>query len=324
MGDCGVCEIIDLRRYPVKSMLGESLTTSDVGSRGLEGDRTHALVHTGTGKIASAKHPRLWRDLLTLTATATAHGVRVAAPDGTTVDSIDPAVDDVLSRLVGQPVSLAHTPPAGATLDRAWPDAVLRDGIDADVPVDVGRLAGMAPAGTFFDYAPIHLITTATLRRIDRLGRGAGPHRPDEPRGLDGPTPSDEMNRVFGPNALAIRYRPNIVVGWPDDQGTIDQGTIDEGAIDSGAFVEDGWVGRRIALGDEVVLRVIAHTPRCAIPTLAHGGLPRDVRALRVLADHHRIVPLPGLGEQPCAGVYAVPERIGRVRLGDRVRLIDP
>ena len=66
----------------VKSMLGESLTASEVGPRGLDGDRTHALIHRGTGKIASAKHPRLWRDLLTLTATATGDGVRVTAPDG--------------------------------------------------------------------------------------------------------------------------------------------------------------------------------------------------------------------------------------------------
>jgi uncharacterized protein YcbX len=89
MGDCGMCEIIDLRRYPVKSMLGESLTSSEVGPRGLAGDRTHALVHTGTGKVASAKHPRLWRDLLALTATATGDGVRVTAPDGITVASTD-------------------------------------------------------------------------------------------------------------------------------------------------------------------------------------------------------------------------------------------
>jgi MOSC domain-containing protein len=318
MGDCGVSEIIDLRRYPVKSMLGESLTSSEVGSRGLAGDRTHALVHTGTGRIASAKHPRLWRDLLTLRATATGGGVRVAAPDGTIVASTDPAVDDVLSRLVGQPVTLTHTPPAVAALDRAQPDAVLRDGIEADVPVDVGRLAAMAPVGTFFDFAPIHLVTMATLRRIEELGaispEDGPPHRP---AGADA-APS---------GSLAIRYRPNIVVGRPDPvvgAHANDSGASGDGVDSWTPFVEDSWVGRLIGLGDEVVLRVIARTPRCAIPTLAHGGLPRDVRALRTLADHHRMVPLPGLSGQPCAGVYAQPVRGGRVRLGDHVRLIDP
>ncbi len=307
MGDYGICEIIDLRRYPVKSMLGESLIAGEVGSRGLAGDRTHALVHTRTGKIASAKHPRLWRDLLTLAATVTSDGVRVAAPHGTVMESTDPAIDDVLSRLVGQPVTLTSTPPAVATLDRAKPDAVLRHGVDAEVPVDVSRVATEAPAGTFFDFAPIHLITTATLRRTEELGR----IDPD-----DGSADRPPVVDAAASGSLAIRYRPNIVVGWPDDAGG-------ESAVNGGAFVEDAWVGRLIGLGDEVVLRVIAATPRCAIPTLAHGRLPRDVQALRVLAEHHRIVPLPGMGEEPCAGVYALPIRAGRVRLGDRVRLID-
>jgi uncharacterized protein len=43
-----------LRRYPVKSMLGESLRACGVTGRGLAGDRVLALVHRETGKVASA------------------------------------------------------------------------------------------------------------------------------------------------------------------------------------------------------------------------------------------------------------------------------
>ncbi len=57
-----------LRRYPVKSMLGEEVPASDVTGRGLAHDRALALVHTETGKVASAKNPRLWRGLLKLAA----------------------------------------------------------------------------------------------------------------------------------------------------------------------------------------------------------------------------------------------------------------
>jgi uncharacterized protein len=57
-----------LRRYPVKSMLGEELPGCDVTGRGLAGDRVLGLVHRGTGKVASAKNPRLWRSLLRLSA----------------------------------------------------------------------------------------------------------------------------------------------------------------------------------------------------------------------------------------------------------------
>ena len=58
-----------LRRYPVKSMLGEELRTADVTERGLAGDRALALVHSETSKVVSAKNPRLWRDMLKLAAT---------------------------------------------------------------------------------------------------------------------------------------------------------------------------------------------------------------------------------------------------------------
>ena len=42
---------------------------------------------------------------------------------------------------------------------------------------------------------------------------------------------------------------------------------------------------RRYPVKSILVLRVIARTPRCAIPTLAHGDLPRDTEALRVVAS---------------------------------------
>lgn len=54
-----------LRRYPVKSPLGEDASAVHVDERGLAHDRRYGLVDRGTGGIASAKHPRLWRDLLT-------------------------------------------------------------------------------------------------------------------------------------------------------------------------------------------------------------------------------------------------------------------
>ena len=54
-----------LRRYPVKSMLGEDAPRSAVDAAGLTHDRRLALVHTGTGKVASAKNPRTWRALPT-------------------------------------------------------------------------------------------------------------------------------------------------------------------------------------------------------------------------------------------------------------------
>jgi uncharacterized protein YcbX len=271
-----------LRRYPVKSMLGEDLAASDVTFTGLTGDRQLAVLSPTTGKIASAKLPRLWRDLLTLSAAAgevTGNGaVRITLPAGKTVWSSDADIDAVLSDLLGQPVTLTATPLPGAALDRAVPEAVLRDGVDAPVPAELMEIGGGGPPGTFVDFAPLHLLTTSTLDRIAELS----PYR----------------------RADLKRYRPNIVV-----------------RTSAPGFVENDWLERILHVGTELVLRVIARTPRCAVPTLAHGALPRSPDALRVLAHHNRIAPLDSLDPEPCAGVYAEVLRPGRIRTGDAVRL---
>jgi hypothetical protein len=271
--------VTTLRRYPVKSMLGEDLQAGEVGRAGLAGDRRLAVVSRRTGKIASAKYPRLWRDMLTLSAEAT-EGREVAAlitlPDGKTVRSTDADVDGILSGLLDEPVTLTATPPAGASLDRAVPEAVLRDGIAAPVPATLIEIGAAAPPGTFVDFAPLHLITTATLDRIAELS----PYR----------------------RADLERYRPNVVIG-----------------TGGSGFTENDWVGRELRVGADLVLRVIARTPRCAIPTLAHGHLPRDTEALRVVARNNRISPLPDVDPEPCAGVYAEVLQPGRISTGDLV-----
>jgi uncharacterized protein len=271
-----------LRRYPVKSMLGEDLAASDVTFTGLTGDRQLAVLSCTTGKIASAKLPRLWRDLLALSAAAgevTADGaVRITLPAGKTIWSSDADIDAVLSDLLDQPVTLTATPLPGAALDRAVPEAVLRDGVDAPVPAELMEIGGGGPPGTFVDFAPLHLLTTSTLDRIAELS----PYR----------------------RADLERYRPNIVV-----------------RTSAPGFVENDWLEQILHVGTELVLRVIARTPRCAVPTLAHGALPRSPDALRVLAHHNRVEPLDALNPEPCAGVYAEVLRPGRIRTGDAVRL---
>jgi MOSC domain-containing protein len=266
-----------LRRYPVKSMLGEDLRACDVTGRGLAGDRVLGLVHRETGKVASAKNPRLWRALLKLAAVSSPD-VKITFPGGTAVAATDPGIDAALSEFLGHTVRLTDAPPPDATLDRADPEQILRDGIEVPVRVDVGHLGGAAPAGTFFDFAPLHVLTTSTLDRIADLS----------PRG------SVELER----------YRPNVVIRTA-----------------AGGFTENDWTGRDLSIGRDLAIRVMARSPRCAIPTLEHGDLPRDVAALRVPAAHNRVTPLDGLGPQPCAGVYAQVLRPGRIQVGDVVRL---
>ncbi|MET7479474.1 MOSC N-terminal beta barrel domain-containing protein [Streptomyces sp. NPDC005648] len=267
-----------LRRYPVKSMLGERIKATEVTDRGLAGDRRLALVDRETGKVASAKTPRLWRELLNCAATLTETGADITTPDGRTLHGTGPGTDDALSDLLGRPVTLTGTPPPAATLDRSRPEQVLESGPDARVEADIVQFGSACPPGTFFDFAPVHLITTATLARIAALS----------PRGT----------------VEAERYRPNLVIGLDED-----------------GFPENDWLGKELTVGDELIIRVIALTPRCTIPTLAHGPFPRDPDALRVPSRHNRVTAFPDRAPEPCAGAYAQVVRGGRVREGDVVRV---
>ncbi|MGI5454990.1 MOSC domain-containing protein [Streptomyces sp. CA-249302] len=271
-----------LYRYPVKSMLGERLDAVRVTDRGLTGDRGYALLDEETGKVASAKSPRLWRQLLTCTATLTRTGPRITAPDGTELPDAD-----ALSALLGRKVTLTDVPPPDGALDRSRPDEVLAAGLEAQVTADIVQFGSASPPGTFFDFAPVHLITTSTLARIAELS----------PRGTAEPE----------------RYRPNLLIDTGEGEG--------EGDGNGNGFVEHAWMGEELHIGGELTLRVIASTPRCAVPTLAHGHLPRDPDALRVPARHNRVPALPGRAAEPCAGVYAQVVRGGWVREGDTVRI---
>lgn len=102
------------------------------------------------------------------------------------------------------------------------------------------------------------------------------------------------------------RFRPNLVVETGEQSG----------------FVENDWVGRTIAIGEDVRLRVSDPTPRCAIPTLGQADLPKSPQILKTLVEHNKLaVPLLEGELLPCAGVYAFVVQGGTLRKGDRVRV---
>jgi uncharacterized protein len=159
-----------LWRYPVKSMLGEELESTRVTERGLQGDRTFAVVDEFTGKVGSAKNPREWESLLKFK-TAYEDGeetpsVRITFPDGAVIRSRQSDIDEKLSAALGKKVKLATTPPKGAKFEEYWPDI---EGLQHRERVSNEPMAVGAPAGTFFDLAPLHLLTTATLEKLRAL-----------------------------------------------------------------------------------------------------------------------------------------------------------
>ena len=76
-------------------------------------------------------------------------------------------------------------------------------------------------------------------------------------------------------------------------------------------FVESKWVGRELRIGDDVVLEITDHCPRCIMTTLPQGDLPMDNGILRTAARHNEVH----------VGVYGEVRRAGSEQRGDPVAL---
>jgi uncharacterized protein YcbX len=85
-------------------------------------------------------------------------------------------------------------------------------------------------------------------------------------------------------------------------------------------FLENGWIGRGLTVGEALRLSVTSLDPRCVMTTLPQDDLPEDPDILRTLMEHNRHQ-VADLGRLPCAGVYAVVAEPGSVRVGDNIVL---
>jgi uncharacterized protein len=179
--------VVSLWRYPVKSMMGEELNATEVTQRGLLGDRAYALGDPSNGKVASAKNPNKWAKLFDCRA-ALAEPPRlgekmppawITLPDGTIVTSAQSDLNHILSNALGREVTLATTPPQTPSLEEYWPDM---EGLAHRETITDEAM----PAGTFFDLAVIHVLTTATI---------------------------DQFRELYPQGRFEVRrFRPNIVV----------------------------------------------------------------------------------------------------------------
>lgn len=160
--DLGSWSVRELWRYPVKSMLGEQLAMVGVSERGLQGDRRFALLDIETGYVASAKNPRRWPSLFAFRARflhGSSSSVEITLPDGQVVTESLRDVDMVLSEQLGRKVRLTSVSPAQPVLEQYSPNLDGLSGQDGEAPVKI------LPA-TFFDEAPVHLLTTSTLQAL--------------------------------------------------------------------------------------------------------------------------------------------------------------
>jgi uncharacterized protein YcbX len=117
--------------------------------------------------------------------------VRITLPDGTVVTSDQADLEQILSRVFGRDVAFEEARPdnhsSAATAEEYWPDMPGLDYRDTVTDFEM-------PAGTFFDIAVVHLLTTATINHLRAL----------YPEG----------------RSEARRFRPNVVVSTaPEDRG---------------------------------------------------------------------------------------------------------
>lgn len=122
-----------LRRYPVKSMLGDQISHIRVSRAGVEYDRAFALIDQQTGRVASAKQPKQWRKLLQCSAGWDDAAVVITLPDGRTMSTADPHGNAVLSEMLDRQVTLSQTRPDGASMARLDAEDAIANDLDADV-----------------------------------------------------------------------------------------------------------------------------------------------------------------------------------------------
>jgi uncharacterized protein YcbX len=278
--------VVAVWRYPVKSMQGEELNGAPITERGVLGDRAYAIRDQATGHIASAKHPRKWSALFACRAAFVEPPrpgwplppIWITLPDGTVISSAQPDVDQVLSRVLGRDVALVTETPAAPTREADRSPAG-----EAETLIRAEPMALAAPAGTFFDYAPLHIVTTATLDRLREL------------------YPAGRFE--------ARRFRPNIVVA-PHEQET--------GFVENQWLGQAVTIGAQLRLqaidpAPRCVVTTLAQADLPHDPGILRALSQHNAVASATLA--------PGVVFPAVAGVYLQVLQPGSISRGDPVEL---
>jgi uncharacterized protein YcbX len=274
--------VLEIWRFPVKSMGGEQVDATTIGERGVHGDRLWAVRDVDKNVITNAKNipallmcsARFVEEPTPDVGPGSIPPVEITLGDGAKVRSTDPDVDAKLSAFLGRRVTLCALRDAS---DREHYKAAKSNAADmreqfavddgAKLPdfsmmplgklLELGRYA--TPPGTYFDAMTLHVVTTASLGTFDRR-----------------------------------RFRANLVIDTGEATG----------------YVEHAWTGATIEVGASAAL-IECPTPRCSMPTRAQPELPADKTVLKTIArDADR-----------CLGAYASVTRGGEVRKGDEVVL---
>jgi uncharacterized protein YcbX len=268
----GIGKVVSIWRYPVKSMLGEELNSSYLTEHGLVGDRTYALIDKETGKVASAKNPRKWEKLFDFRA-AFMDSPRI-------VENIPPVritLPDGTQIFSGQNKDIDHT--LSKVLGR-----------------DVRLIRASLEKPSYEEYWP----DIDGLAQRDKVTDEAMPSQTFFDIAVIHLLTTSTINRLrelYPEGRFEVRrFRPNIVV---------------ESASEEKDFIENLWIGKKLTIGEDIVLKINGPCTRCVMITLPQEDLPKDLGILHTVARYNQVN----------VGVYASVLQGGTVHRGDLVGL---
>lgn len=294
-----------LWQHPVKSMQGELVDQVAFGPSGAVGDRAYGLLDVATGKLVSAKHPHRYGRVLECSASflkppqagEPAPPLRVTFPGGESIEGDTDAIARRVSELLGREVRMVTSVPQGVGYEEIWPEmegfgpdefyGLLQvEPSDGDTSGEriLNIPTGMAAGGSLLDFAALHILASPSLAALAAIH------------------PDGQWD--------SRRFRPNIVFDVDTEAGP----------APAPSAVEDGWIGHELVTSSGARLAVVAHTPRCVMPTLAQPGLARDPKILQTTARSNR-QPVATLGQFACTGAYAEVVTPGVIRTGDTVEV---
>ncbi|MGB9376114.1 MAG: MOSC N-terminal beta barrel domain-containing protein [Mycobacteriales bacterium] len=105
------------------------------------------------------------------------------------------------------------------------------------------------------------------------------------------------LSDVHGKCVDARHFRPNLVLATDDVAGPVEQ----------------SWIGRRVAIGDELIVDITDPMPRCVMVTMPQAALPAEDGLLRTVTDVNEMM----------FGVLGSVVRPGTIAIGDRAELAD-
>lgn len=177
--------LVEIARYPVKSLQGENLSDAEIELDGVRSDRCWGILDQTTGKILTGRRaPQL---LFAAAALAPDDTPVITLPTGVTCQGAGTNTDAALTDWLGKPVRLVSSLGAPAAQAEYFADAT----DDTSQAIE-----WTMPAGRFVDALPLLVLTTASLRTAAALHpNGAWQLR---------------------------RFRPNVVIdvsgdGWIED-----------------------------------------------------------------------------------------------------------